>query len=153
MVLLAFGCKSNAQDKKKDKQQEFEITKTDQEWRAQLSDMSYYVLRRSGTEPAFANAYYNSKAKGTYICAGCKTPLYESAYKYDSGTGWPSFDRAVEGHVAYDVDYKIGYARTEVHCAVCGGHLGHVFDDGPAETTGKRHCINSAALNFIPSDN
>ena len=88
--------------------------------------------------------------KGTYVCAACKTPLYKSKYKYDSGSGWPSFDRAIKKNVELDVDYKIGYARTELKCNTCGGHLGHSFDDGPKNTTGKRHCINGAALEFIP---
>ncbi len=148
-VLFLINCQGNAQEKQT-KKKAFKVTKTDKEWREQLSDMSYYVLRRAGTEPPFANKYHNFKGQGTYLCAGCKTPLYKSEHKYDSGTGWPSFDRAIKGNVAYDVDYKIGYARTEVHCATCGGHLGHVFDDGPKNTTGKRHCINSAALVFKP---
>ena len=78
--------------------------------------------------------------------------MYESQNKFDSGSGWPSFDRGIDAHIEYDVDYKLGYARTELKCAKCGGHLGHVFDDGPRNTTGKRHCINSAALQFIPAD-
>jgi peptide-methionine (R)-S-oxide reductase len=92
------------------------------------------------------------KDKGTYVCAGCQAPLYESKYKFESGTGWPSFDRGVEENLEYDVDYKIGYPRSELKCNKCGGHLGHMFSDGPKNTTGKRHCINSAALNFIPAD-
>ena len=89
--------------------------------------------------------------KGVYVCAACKTPLYKSEHKYDSRSGWPSFDRAIKKNVELDVDYKIGYARTELKCNTCGGHLGHSFNDGPRETTGERHCINGAALEFIPS--
>ncbi|HLT49842.1 MAG TPA: peptide-methionine (R)-S-oxide reductase MsrB, partial [Aequorivita sp.] len=88
---------------------------------------------------------------GTYVCAGCGTPVFESKHKFDSGTGWPSFDREIKGNVAFSTDKKLGYTRTEEHCATCGGHLGHVFNDGP-ETTGKRHCINGLALNFIPKN-
>ena len=87
---------------------------------------------------------------GTYICAGCDTPLVKSEHKFNSGSGWPSFDREIKGSVAFSVDYKIGIARSEEHCATCGGHLGHVFNDGPRNTTGMRHCINGAALKFIP---
>jgi peptide-methionine (R)-S-oxide reductase len=114
--------------------------------------MAYYVLRKAGTERAFSGPLNYNKEKGTYVCAGCQTPLYESKYKYESGSGWPSFDRGIEKNLEYDVDYKIGYPRSELKCNTCGGHLGHVFNDGPQKTTGKRHCINSAALNFIPID-
>ena len=95
------------------------------------------------------NKFYE---EGLYVCAGCQTPLYESTYKYDSKSGWPSFDRGIDENIEYDVDYKIGYARTELKCKMCGGHLGHMFEDGPRNTTGKRHCINSAALAFIPKE-
>ena len=128
----------------------YPITKTDAEWRAQLTDVEYYVLRKAATENAFTSELLNNKEKGTYVCAGCDTPLFRSEHKYKSGTGWPSFDREIEGNVEYTVDYKIGYARTEEHCATCGGHLGHVFNDGPIATTGKRHCINGVALDFVP---
>ena len=153
LSLALFSCNGIAQSKKSEKEEKtYEVTKTDAEWEAQLDDMAYYVLRRAGTERAFSGIYNKHYEKGTYVCGGCNTPLYESKYKFDSGTGWPSFDRAVEGNIEYDVDYKIGYARSELKCNTCGGHLGHVFNDGPT-TTGKRHCINSAALEFISSEN
>jgi peptide-methionine (R)-S-oxide reductase len=110
------------------------------------------VLRKAATEPAFSSPLNNNHAVGIYVCAACGTPLFKSENKFDSGTGWPSFDRPIEGNVTFAVDYNIGYARNEEHCAVCGGHLGHVFDDGPRETTGQRHCINGAALKFIPAN-
>ncbi|MEZ4857779.1 MAG: peptide-methionine (R)-S-oxide reductase MsrB [Flavobacteriaceae bacterium] len=150
MGLLMISCISKAQTEKK--VETFPVTKTDAEWKAQLTDLQYYVLRQEGTEQAFTSELNFNKQKGTYVCAACETPLFLSKHKFDSGTGWPSFDREIKGNVAYSTDYKIGYARTEEHCATCGGHLGHVFDDGPRETTGKRHCINGAALKFIPSE-
>lgn len=161
-VILVFciiltGCRGVSQEKtvameKESKQQEkFTVVKTDAEWRKQLTDIQYNVLRQAGTERAFTSDLLNNKKEGVYVCAGCDTELFRSKDKFDSGTGWPSFDQIVEGNVAFSVDYKIGYARTEEHCAVCGGHLGHVFTDGPRETTGERHCINGAALKFIPA--
>ena len=147
IALIAISCNSKAQDKT---DKTYAVTKTEAEWKAQLSELEYYILREAGTERAFTSKLNANKEKGTYVCAACQTPLFKSDHKFDSGTGWPSFDRAVKNNVEYSTDYKIGYARTEEHCATCGGHLGHVFDDGPRETTGKRHCINGAALNFIP---
>ena len=155
ICLLLAGCKGNSQQKdtssamSSDKEKRIAINKSDEEWRKELTDMEYYVLRKSGTEnPGSSKLLYN-KEKGSYVCAACGTPLFRSETKFDSGTGWPSFYAAIEGNVAYDTDNKIGVPRTEEHCAVCGGHLGHVFDDGPPPT-GKRHCINGAALKFIP---
>ena len=146
------GCQGNSQNNNLKTKKEYTIFKTDAEWRAELSQMSYYVLRKSGTERAFSGPLNYNKKKGLYVCAGCETPLYESKYKYESGSGWPSFDRGIEENLEYDMDYKIGYPRSELKCNKCGGHLGHVFNDGPKITTGKRHCINSAALNFIEAD-
>jgi len=147
-ICFFFSCNSSAQ--KKESIDTFSITKTDVEWKAQLTDLQYYVLRKSGTERAFSSPLDKNYSDGTYVCAACDTPLFESEFKYDSGSGWPSFDRVIKGNVTYSVDYNIGYARNEEHCSTCGGHLGHVFNDGPRETTGQRHCINGAALKFIP---
>lgn len=151
LVSFLFSCNSSAQ--KKEKKDTFPITKTDTEWKAELTELQYYVLRESGTEPAFSSALNYNKENGLYVCAACETPLFKSEHKYDSGSGWPSFDREIKGNVAYSIDYNIGVARKEEHCATCGGHLGHVFNDGPRETTGLRHCINGAALKFIPNKN
>jgi len=147
-IFLTFSCNSIAQKQKK--QQDFEITKTAKEWKAQLSATEYYVLREAGTERAFSSPYNHNKKEGVYVCKACETPLFKSEHKYDSGSGWPSFDRVIEGNVAFSTDYDLGYARTEEHCATCGGHLGHVFNDGPKNTTGMRHCINGVAVTFIP---
>ena len=149
---MLFSCNSPAQKSKESKKETFEITKTDAEWKDQLSPEAYQVLRHEGTERAFSSDLNDNHKKGTYVCAGCGTPVFKSKHKFDSGTGWPSFDRAIEGNVAYSTDNKLGYTRTEEHCATCGGHLGHVFNDGPDETTGKRHCINGVALKFIPEN-
>ena len=137
-----------AQETQSTKKKNYQYEKTDEEWQSFLPKMSYLVLRKAATEYPFTGKYNNHKENGIYTCAGCKTPLYESDYKYDSKCGWPSFDRAIEFNIEYDVDYKLGYARTELKCNKCGGHLGHVFNDGPKQTTGKRHCINGVSLVF-----
>lgn len=147
---LLVNCTSTAQKKSKEKKT-YAVVKTDTEWKEILSPLAYRVLRKADTERPFTSPLNNNKKKGTYVCAACETVLYKSEHKFDSGTGWPSFDSAVAKNVEKDVDYKIGYARTELKCNTCGGHLGHSFNDGPKETTGKRHCINGAALKFVPS--
>ena len=152
LSLLFFSCNSSAQKKIETKKETFKVTKTDAEWKAQLSAAEYNVLRKEGTERAFSSEFNDNHKKGTYTCAGCGTPVFKSEHKFDSGTGWPSFDRAIKGNVSFSKESNLGYERTEEHCAVCGGHLGHVFNDGPKETTGKRHCVNGVALNFIPEN-
>lgn len=120
----------------------------DAQWRAKLTPEQYRILRKKGTEPAFTGQYWNHKGEGMYLCAACGTELFESETKYDSGSGWPSFYApADDSHVETEVDRSFGMKRIEVHCANCGGHLGHVFEDGP-QPTGLRYCINSAALSF-----
>jgi peptide-methionine (R)-S-oxide reductase len=129
----------------------FEVTKTEEEWRAALTGDQFAVLREEATEPPFSSPLNDEKRAGTFNCAGCGNPLYASEHKYDSGTGWPSFWRPIgEDAVGYKRDWKLLYPRQEVHCARCGGHQGHVFDDGPPPT-GKRHCINGIAMTFEPS--
>jgi len=158
ITLLLIPFLGSCQDKKQaedkvEKKVVYQVVKSDAEWQEILSPLAYRVLRKAATERAFTGPLNDNKRKGTYVCAGCQSPLYSSAHKYDSGSGWPSFDRGNDDNLVYDVDYKIGYARTELKCAVCGGHLGHMFNDGPRNTTGNRHCINSAALAFIPNEN
>ena len=131
---------------------EFEVTKTPEEWKAILTKQEYYVLREEGTERAFTSPLDKNYEDGMYHCAGCDQAVYSSETKYDSGTGWPSFWAPVnEDVVGTSTDYKLLYPRTEVHCASCGGHLGHVFNDGP-KPTGKRHCLNGVALTFKPAE-
>ncbi len=127
------------------------VTKTDAEWREELTPEQYEVLRQAGTEPAFTGRYWNAHEDGTYRCAGCGTELFSSDTKFDSGTGWPSFtEPAVAEAVETRDDSSYGMVRTEVVCRACGGHLGHVFPDGPRDQGGLRYCINSAAISLEP---
>jgi peptide-methionine (R)-S-oxide reductase len=123
---------------------------SDAEWKKRLGPAAYAVLRREATERAWTSPLLKEKRRGVYACAGCGLALFRSAAKYDSGTGWPSFYAPIRGAVGTSTDYKIGIPRTEVHCSRCGGHLGHVFDDGP-RPTGKRYCLNGLALKFRPA--
>jgi len=128
----------------------FEFTLTDAEWKARLSPAAYDVLRHEGTERAGSSPLDREKRKGTFHCAGCDLPLFSSDTKYDSGTGWPSFYQPLANAVGTKDDPGIFGSRTEVHCRRCGGHLGHVFDDGP-QPTGKRYCMNGVSLAFVPA--
>ena len=125
----------------------FEVTRTDAEWRAMLTEAQYFVMREEGTERAGSSTLDKNYADGTYYCRGCDLALYPSATKYDSGTGWPSFYASLPDAVATKPDRKLFRVRTEVHCRRCGSHLGHIFNDGP-QPTGKRHCLNGVSLVF-----
>jgi peptide-methionine (R)-S-oxide reductase len=130
---------------------EFDVEKTDEEWRRELTPEQYAVLRQHGTEPRFASSLNKEKRSGTFRCAGCGHELFESEAKYDSGTGWPSFYKPMDDAVETTVDRSHFMVRTEVHCSKCGGHLGHVFEDGPAPTR-ERYCMNGAAMKFEPKE-
>ncbi|MHA6280917.1 peptide-methionine (R)-S-oxide reductase MsrB [Salinimicrobium sp. CAU 1759] len=153
LFLLIFSffllsCNSSAQDSKKAKT--YPVSKSEAEWKAELNPAEFQVLRKKGTERAFSSKLNRVNQPGTFVCAACGNELYRTKDKFESGTGWPSFDRPISEE---RVDYKPdGYAALEVLCANCGGHLGHRFNDGPRNTTGKRHCINGVALNFIPAN-
>jgi peptide-methionine (R)-S-oxide reductase len=129
--------------------QRFAITRTDAEWRKRLTAVQYRVLRQHGTEPPFTSPLDKEKRQGTFACAGCDLPLFSAKTKFDSDTGWPSFYAPLAGAVGTTVDRSLMMVRTEVHCSRCGGHLGHVFADGPPPT-GKRYCMNGVAMKFLP---
>ena len=128
------------------------LAKDPQEWQTCLTPQQYEILRQEGTERPFSSPLNDIKNPGTFVCAGCGLPLFTTKQKYNSGTGWPSFYDIIPGNVETKIDHKIGAARTEYHCARCGGHQGHVFEDGP-KPTGLRYCNNGVALKFIPDEN
>lgn len=131
--------------------QEFEIMKSDEQWKKDLTSEQFVVLRKHGTERAGTSPLDKTYEPGLYLCAGCGQPLFSSETKYDSGSGWPSFWKPLDDAVGTTTDFKLVYPRTEVHCSRCGGHLGHVFEDGP-DPTGQRYCMNGVALDFVPKD-
>jgi peptide-methionine (R)-S-oxide reductase len=151
------GCTGNAQEttvkknkmiKKTDK-----IVKTEAEWQQQLTEQQYYVLRQKGTDRPGDGGYTKHFEKGTYLCAACDAQLFESNSKYESNCGWPSFDDAIPGTIDLTKDTTLGMIRTEITCKKCDGHLGHIFDDGPKETTGKRYCVNTSSIKFVKAEN
>ncbi|WP_196886730.1 peptide-methionine (R)-S-oxide reductase MsrB [Aureivirga sp. CE67] len=152
-MIMLVGCSGNAQQKKEEEAKpKFPLERTDAEWKKILTPEQYFVLRQKGTEKPFNNKYDKFYKDGVYVCAADSTKLFLSEHKYDSGSGWPAFDTAIRKDIYIAKDNSYGLSRDEVLCATCGGHLGHVFDDGPINTTGIRYCINSAALQFIPKD-
>ncbi|MDE2560764.1 MAG: peptide-methionine (R)-S-oxide reductase MsrB [Sphingomonadales bacterium] len=140
-LVTACGAKAEAKGN-------FPIRHTDAEWRRLLTPAQYHILREEGTERPFTSPLLNEHRKGTFTCAADGNPLYLSSRKYDSGTGWPSFWAPIRGAVGFSSDHALVYERTEVHCMKCGGHLGHVFDDGPPPT-GQRYCMNGDAMKFV----
>ncbi|UOK41865.1 MULTISPECIES: peptide-methionine (R)-S-oxide reductase MsrB [Flavobacterium] len=150
ILIMSMFISCSGQEKKKETQTASTPTAGDP-WKAKLTPEQYEVLREKGTERPFTGKYWKHFEKGIYVCAACKNPLFTSDAKFDSDCGWPSFDQAIKGSVKYTTDNSFGMERIEVTCEKCGGHLGHVFDDGPAETTGKRFCTNSVSIQFIPA--
>ena len=128
----------------------YPVSHSKEEWRKRLTPRQFHILREAGTERPYSSPLNEEHRRGTYVCAADGNPLFSSSTKFDSGTGWPSFWKPLPGAIGTSTDFKLGYPRTEVHCARCGGHLGHVFDDGP-RPTGKRYCMNGAAMKFRPA--
>lgn len=149
LLLILSGTTLMAQEKKS---MERKVNKTEEEWKEVLTPQQYYVLREKGTDRPGDGGYTKHFEKGTYHCAACDAQLFESGTKYESHCGWPSFDDAIKGSVEYVLDKSHGMIRTEIICTSCGGHLGHVFDDGPRDTTGKRYCVNTSSIRFEKSD-
>ncbi|MDW5288623.1 peptide-methionine (R)-S-oxide reductase MsrB [Formosa sp. PL04] len=152
LAFSLFSCQGFSQKKDSKNTTTYKVEKSKTEWKAELSDLQYRVMREEGTERAFSSPLDKVYEPGVYLCSACETPLFTSEAKFDSGSGWPSFDTYIKGNVLFS-DGGNGYYGIEEHCATCGSHLGHVFNDGPINTTGKRHCINGVALIFVPKGN
>lgn len=158
VFLTSIGCQGAAQQtdsKKKEtnmSKNKDKVVKTEAEWKEILTPQEYYVLRQKGTDRPGDYGYTNHFEKGTYVCAACGNQLFESDSKYESHCGWPSFDDAIPGTIEFSLDKSHGMIRTEITCTRCDGHLGHIFDDGPVETTGKRYCVNTSSIKFVKSD-
>lgn len=148
-TILALFPLFSCQGQDTSKNSKLEIQKSEAQWKKELTPEQFEVLREKGTERPFSGEYVNTFEKGTYVCAACENLLFYSDAKFHSDCGWPSFDKAIKGSVTYITDSSFGMSRTEVNCAKCGGHLGHVFDDGPTKT-GQRFCTNSVSVKFIP---
>ena len=148
IVVSLMACGQSKKPTESETDNKFEVVKTEEEWKQQLSKLEYDVLRNEGTERAFTGKYVDFKKQGTFACNACKTPVFESITKFKSGTGWPSFYDYIKGNVTEKDDNSYGWNRVEVECSVCGSHLGHVFEDGP-DPTALRYCINSVSLDFI----
>ena len=148
LLITLFGCNGYSQEKNK-KVMVNKTIKTEAEWKKTLSPEAYHILREKGTDRPSDGGYTGHFEKGTYHCAACDLQLFESGSKFESHCGWPSFDDAIEGTVNYVSDRSHGMIRTEIVCASCGGHLGHLFDDGPKDTTGKRYCVNTTSIKFV----
>jgi len=151
LAILILILSSAAMSAQENTSMEKKVTKTEKEWKEVLSPQQYYVLREKGTDRPGDGGYTKHFEKGTYHCAGCDAQLFESNSKYESHCGWPSFDDAIEGSVEYVLDKSLGMMRTEIICTNCDGHLGHIFDDGPVDTTGKRYCVNTTSIRFEKS--
>lgn len=155
VLMIAVSCTTSAQDKKqKPSKKEMakkidKIEKTEAEWKASLTAQEYYVLREKGTDRPGDYGYTKHFEKGTYHCRACDAQLFESGSKYESHCGWPSFDDAIPGTIEFTKDSTLGMIRTEITCTKCDGHIGHIFDDGPKETTGKRYCVNTSSIKFV----
>jgi len=149
ILLIMFNFTLNAQNNSKT---DLKVSKTEEEWKKILTEQQYYVLREKGTDRPGDHGLTKHFEKGAYFCAACDAQLFKSDSKYESHCGWPSFDDAIEGTVNLTPDRSHGMIRTEVTCNSCGGHLGHIFDDGPKDTTGKRYCVNTTSIKFKKSD-
>lgn len=156
IVTLLLSCTSNAQkttkENKKMADNKDKIVKTEAQWKAELTDQEYYVLRQKGTDRAGNGGYTKHFEKGTYVCRACDAQLFKSGSKYESDCGWPSFDDSIPGTIEFTKDVSHGMIRTEITCTKCDGHLGHIFDDGPKETTGQRYCVNTSSIKFVAAE-